>query len=82
MLEVSDFSKISTAVSKRKFLQTAQKIAIVREHLEAKHQQKNNVMTNLLQEHIEPKRTWGDLKERWVPHDVRDQVVNTMRSWS
>ncbi len=62
MLEVSGFSKISTAMSKRKFLQTAQKIAIVREHLEAKHQQKNNVMTNLLQEHIELKKNLGRSK--------------------
>jgi hypothetical protein len=49
-------------MSKRKFLQTAQKIAIVREHLEAKHQQKNNVMTNLLQEHIELKKNLGRSK--------------------
>ena len=33
MLEFSGFSKGSTAMSKRKFLSPAQKIAIVREHL-------------------------------------------------
>ena len=40
-------------MSKRKFLTPAQKI----EHLEAKLQQKNNVMAALLQEHIESSTT-------------------------
>ena len=32
--------------------------------------------------HRTKKRTWGSLTQRWVPHDVRDQVVDTIRSWS
>ena len=56
MLEFSGFSKGSTAMSKRKFLTPAQKI----EHLEAKLQQKNNVMAELLQEHIELKKELGE----------------------
>ena len=56
MLEFSGFSKQSTAMSKRKFLTPTQKIAIVREHLEAKLQQKSNVMAELLQEHIQLKK--------------------------
>ena len=43
-------------MSKRKFLTPAQKI----EHLEAKLQQKNNVMAELLQEHIELKKELGE----------------------
>ena len=43
-------------MSKRKFLTPTQKIAIVREHLEAKLQQKSNVMAELLQEHIQLKK--------------------------
>lgn len=25
---------------------------------------------------------WGDLKGRWVPHDIRDQIVDFVRLWS
>jgi len=28
------------------------------------------------------KRTWGTLKERWVPHDTRDEVVDFVGRWS
>jgi len=49
--------------------------------LEAKLQ-KNNVLAELLQEHVELNKTWGPLTHRWVPHDIRDQVVDTVRSWS
>ena len=43
---------------------------------------KNKVLAELLQEHIELNKTWGPLTHRWVPHDIRDQVVDTVRSWS
>jgi hypothetical protein len=56
VLEFSGFLKGSTAMSKRKFLTPAQKI----EQLEAKLQQKNNVMAELLQEHIELKKELGE----------------------
>jgi hypothetical protein len=45
VLEFSGFSKGSTAMSKRKFLTPAQK---------------NNVMAELLQEHIELKKELGE----------------------
>src|SRR5690606_8161840 len=28
------------------------------------------------------KTGWGTLKGRWVPHDVRDQIVDYVRYWS
>jgi len=28
------------------------------------------------------KRTWGTLKGSWVPHDIRDQVVDFVHRWS
>src|SRR5439155_7423269 len=28
------------------------------------------------------KRTWGALNRVWVPHDVRDQIVDFVRRWS
>ena len=27
-------------------------------------------------------KPWGTLTETWVPHDVRDQVVDFVRRWS
>jgi len=29
-----------------------------------------------------PLGTWGALKDRWVPHDVRDDVVDFVDGWS
>jgi hypothetical protein len=28
------------------------------------------------------RRSWGDLKSQWVPHDTRDQVIDFVRRWS
>ena len=28
------------------------------------------------------KKSWGELKLKWVPHDLRDQVVDFVRRWS
>jgi hypothetical protein len=56
VLEFSGFSKRSTALSKCTFLTPAQKI----EQLEAKLQQKNNGMAEMLQEYIELKRELGE----------------------
>ena len=51
----------------------ARKIAF----LEAKLAGKNEVIAELMQEHVQLKRgTWGSLKEQWVPHDTRDEVVD------
>src|SRR6266568_2797739 len=32
--------------------------------------------------HCAKKRTWGTLNGVWVPHDVRDQIVDFVRRWS
>src|SRR6185436_12588858 len=32
--------------------------------------------------HPVKKRAWGTLKGAWVPHDIRDQVVDFVRAWS
>src|SRR5262249_41495124 len=28
------------------------------------------------------KKSWGDLKSQWVPHDTRDQVIDFVRRWN
>jgi hypothetical protein len=48
------------------------------EFLEKKVQSKDEVMA----EHIALKKPWGTLTATWVPHDVRDQVVDFVRRWS
>ncbi len=32
--------------------------------------------------HRVKKKSWGTLTKNWVPHDVRDQVVDFVRRWS
>ena len=34
------------------------------------------------QEHVTLKNAWGTLTGVWVPHDMRDQIVDFVRSWS
>ncbi|MGQ9576981.1 MAG: transposase [Thermoguttaceae bacterium] len=52
------------------------------ERLEAKLALKNEVLAELMQEHVQLKKTWGALKGSWVPHDIRDQVVDFVGRWS
>jgi len=52
------------------------------EFLEKKVQTKDEVLAELMAEHVALKNTWGTLTGSWVPHDVRDQVVNFVRRWS
>jgi hypothetical protein len=52
------------------------------EFLEKKVQTKDEVLAELMAEHIGLKKPWGTLTETWVPHDVRDQVVDFVRGWS
>ena len=35
-----------------------------------------------LMAHAAKKKSWGALTKSWVPHDVRDQVVDFVRRWS
>ena len=44
--------------------------------LEAKVAEKNEVMAELMSEHVALKKSWGDLRAGWVAHDVRDEVVD------
>jgi transposase len=47
------------------------------EFLEKKVQTKDEVMAELMAEHIAlKKKPWGTLTATWVAHDVRDQVVD------
>jgi transposase-like protein len=53
------------------------------EYLEKKVQTKDEVLAELMAEHVALKKTlWGTLTGSWVPHDVRDQVVDFVRRWS
>src|ERR1700693_5215866 len=53
------------------------------EFLEKKVQTKDEVLAELMAEHVAlKKKPWGNLTETWVPHDVRDQVVDCVRRWS
>ena len=45
--------------------------------LEHKLQQKNEVISELMEENVCAKKSiWGTLNGRWVPHDTRDEVVD------
>jgi hypothetical protein len=52
------------------------------EFLEKRVQTKDEVPAELMAEHITLKRSWGTLTGKWVPHDVRDLVVDFVRRWS
>ena len=52
------------------------------EFLEKKVQTKDEVLAELMAEHIALKKPWGTLTATWVPHDVRDPVVDFVRCWS
>jgi transposase InsO family protein/transposase-like protein len=52
-------------------------------YLEKKIQTKDEVLAELMAEHVAPKkRDWGTLTGVWVPHDTRDQIVDFVRRWS
>jgi transposase-like protein len=43
------------------------------EYLERKIQTKDEVLAELMAEHLALKKSWGTLTGVWVPHDTRDQ---------
>src|SRR5437879_3089090 len=52
-------------------------------YLEKKIQTKDEVLAELMAEHIALKKNaWGPLTGLWVPHDTRDQIVDFVRRWS
>jgi transposase InsO family protein/transposase-like protein len=53
------------------------------EFLEKKIQRKDEVLAELMAEHIALKKSLGGtLTGVWVPHDTRDQIVDFVRRWS
>ena len=51
--------------------------------LEHKLNKKHEVLSELMEEHIElKKKSWGNLKDMWVPHDIRDNIVDFVRHWA
>src|SRR5215469_7984640 len=52
------------------------------EFLEKKVQTKDEVLAELMAEHIALKKSLGELYPGWVPHAVRDLVVDFVRRWS
>jgi len=50
--------------------------------LEAKLQQKNEVLAELMGEHVALKKSWPDLSGPWTAHDTRDQVIDFVNRWS
>jgi hypothetical protein len=56
-----------------------QKIA----RLEARLSNKNEVIAASVQEHVQLKKELGEeLKDQWVPHDTRDEVVDYVKRWA
>jgi transposase len=45
-------------------------------YLENKIQTKDEVLAELMAEHVALKKSWGTLTGVWVPHDTRDQIVD------
>jgi putative transposase len=52
------------------------------EYLEKKIQTKDEVLAELMAEHIALRKPLGNSDRCLVPHDVRDQVVDFVRCWS
>jgi hypothetical protein len=52
------------------------------EALESRLQRKHEVLSELMEEHIRLKKSWGDLNGEWIAHDIRDVLVDFVRSWS
>jgi putative transposase len=50
---------------------------------EDKLSRKHEVLSELMEEHMAlKKKTWGDLRAVWVPHDIRDAIVDFVRTWA
>ena len=45
-------------------------------------QEKNEVLAELIGEPVALKKSWGDLKGWWIPHDTRDTLVDFVKRWS
>src|SRR5438477_10330449 len=52
------------------------------DYLEKKIQTKDEVLAELMAEHVALKKRLGNSAGVWVPHDTRDQIVDFVRCWS
>ena len=50
--------------------------------LEQKLRTKNEVLPELMEEHVALKNSWRDLRGQWLPPDTRDQVIDFVCRWS
>lgn len=50
--------------------------------LTAKLAHKDEVIAEIMEAHVALKNTWGGLKASWVEPDVRDAVIDFVRTWS
>jgi transposase-like protein len=51
--------------------------------LQQKLQRKNEVLSELMEDHIQPKkRAWGTLNGVWVPQSIQDAVVQFVSRWA
>jgi ribonuclease HI len=39
------------------------------------------VVAELMEEYLALRKSCGDLKIQWMPHDTRDQVIDFLRRW-
>jgi hypothetical protein len=44
-------------------------------------QTKDEVLAELMAEHVALKKAWGTVTRVWVPHDTRDQIVDFVRRY-
>lgn len=70
--------KTNGATKKRQEGARAAKIV----ELEAGLQNKNDVMAELLEKYVNLKKQPGALNRKWIPHNIRDAVVDFIRDWS
>lgn len=49
--------------------------------LEQKIHRKDEVLAELMEEHVAPKKSWGGLKGAWMPHDTRDGTMDFVNQW-
>lgn len=56
-------------------------LAAESEQLKARLAKKDGVIAEIAAEYTQLKKNLGALTGRWVPHDVRDAVVDFVRTW-
>ena len=49
--------------------------------LEQKLQTKNEVLSELMEEHLKLKKLWGSLNGLWTEPDIRDGIIDFIVLW-